>query len=151
MAPNRNRAPDLLTVDLTDDDVLSQVIRLKARAIVPKDRHERIVLALKHYKDRNKLTNKYVKIAPKVDEWGGDADLDTSELSPQEIREKIADAVINRMKTKTKRKLSSSPPNVTKPNGKTVSPSPLKKKKKHFAVDSPYAKKDLVQDFDKKM
>ena len=152
MAPNRNRAPDVVNIDLTDDDALSQVIRLKARAVVPKNRRERIVLALKHYKDRAKLTNKYAIVAPKVDEFGGDTDLDTSDLSPQDIREKIADAVLEQIKNKPNGKKSTSPSKTTKTNGKQVSPSPLRKKtKQHFAIDSPYAKKHLVKDMEEKM
>ena len=154
MAQNRTRAPDLIKVDLTDDDELAQVIRLKARAVVPKNRRERIILALKHYTDRNKLTNKYVKVAPKIDEFGDETNLDTSELSPQDIRERIADAVLEKLKTKSKR--NSSPPKATKSVGSNknhnkISPSPSKKTKKRDPHHFPNAKKHLLKETEAEM
>jgi hypothetical protein len=153
MAQNRTRAPDLIKVDLTDDDELAQVIRLKARAVVPKNRRERIILALKHYTDRNKLTNKYVKVAPKIDEFGDETNLDTSELSPQDIRERIADAVLEKLKSKSKRK--SSPPKATEggriKDHKKVSPSPSKKAKTRHPHHFPNAKKRILKDTEVKM
>jgi len=154
MAQTRKRAPDLIKVDLTNDEALTQIIRLKARAVVPNNQRERIILALKHYADRKKLTTKYEKIAPKIDEFGGDTNLDTSELSPQDIRERIADAVLEKLKTKSKR--NSSPPKATKSvginkNHNKISPSPSKKTKKRDPHHFPNVKKHLLKETEAEM
>ena len=110
MNRNSKRAPDLATLDLTNTNALLEVIHLKPRASVPKKKRDRIILALKPY-PRDKLSNKYVPLAPEFDEFGKKTNTDTSNLTPQVIREHIADIIVrmskpkltDKMKTKKKK------------------------------------------------
>ena len=162
MTRSSSRAPDLALLDLTDDSALANIIRMKAHATVPKNQRERIILALKRYTDHSKLTNKYVKIAPKHDEFGDKVDLDTSELTPQDIRERISDVIISagKKKVNAKTKPTGFTPKSTNANKHSmhhneISPSPKRMKKTrltHNEISSfPNAKKKIPKESNSEM
>ena len=142
MNRNSKRAPDLATLDLTDTNALLEVIHLKPRASVPKKNRDRIILALKPY-PRDKLSNKYVALAPELDEFGKKTNTDTSNLTPQVIRERIADIIVRMSKPKLTDKMKTKKTNVQVTPQHKVSPSPPKKPKKTALYNFPNAKKQL--------
>lgn len=145
MKRNSNCAPDLATLDLNDTNALSRVIRLKPNASVPKNQRDRIVLALKAYTNRAKLTNKYIALVKEHEEFGDDADTDTSGMMPQDIRERIADIITDAIKTNSN--TVSKPKSTITPSKShnKVSPSPSKKSNKAGVREFPNAKKKLVK------
>lgn len=149
MKRNSKCAPDLALLDLTNMNALSEVIRLKPHTSVLKNQRNQIVLALKAY-TREKVMNKQVEIALELDKFGEEADNDTSKLTPQVIRERIADIIIKAAKPKStyksKTKTKQSPSKVCN----KVSPSPSKKPKKIVVHDFPNKKKQLNDETDTK-
>lgn len=148
MKRNSKRAPDLVKLDLTDMNAVSEVIKLKPHATIPKNKRDRIVLALKAYTSRANLTNKYIELAPDLDEFGDDADHNTSNLTPQDIRERIADIVTEAVKLKATSKSKTKTNSTLSPSNtlNKVSPSPLKKSKERVVHEFPNAKKQLLNE-----